>query len=183
MDYDAFTGGVGLGGLRSRSDIKILLCYVLKSAGVPVPEEGLCEALNGKSVANFFEIKSALTELVSAGLINETECDGKTLLHITDEGAKTAARLETDLSLLVRQTGVSAALEALSEYRSSVGVDVATEKNGDGFNVIMSITGENTKMLSVTLFAADSLQAETIEKSFRKNPAALYSGIIELLTQ
>ena len=31
MEYDAFTGGVAPGGLRSKSDIRILICYMLKS--------------------------------------------------------------------------------------------------------------------------------------------------------
>ena len=30
MEYDAFTGGVVPGGLRSKSDIRILICYMLK---------------------------------------------------------------------------------------------------------------------------------------------------------
>ena len=36
MEYDAFTGGVAPGGLRSKSDIRILICYMLKSVNAPL---------------------------------------------------------------------------------------------------------------------------------------------------
>ena len=37
MAYDAFTGGVEPGGLRSKDEIRILLCYLLASVPAPFP--------------------------------------------------------------------------------------------------------------------------------------------------
>ena len=48
--YDAFTEGVAYGGMRTRNDVRILLCYILKSldgrvlifaAGYPAPKTEL----------------------------------------------------------------------------------------------------------------------------------------------
>ena len=41
MEYDAFTGGVAPGGLRSKSDIRILICYMLKSVNAPLSGDPL----------------------------------------------------------------------------------------------------------------------------------------------
>ncbi len=47
MEYDAFTGGVAPGGLRSKSDIRILICYMLKSVNAPLSGDDIipCELL------------------------------------------------------------------------------------------------------------------------------------------
>ena len=36
MQNDAFTAGVEPGGLQSKDEIRILLCYLLTSVGVPL---------------------------------------------------------------------------------------------------------------------------------------------------
>ena len=33
VETDAFTGGIAPGGLRTKNDIRILLCYLLSSVG------------------------------------------------------------------------------------------------------------------------------------------------------
>ena len=45
MEYDAFTGGVAPGGLRSKSDIRILICYMLKSVNAPLSGDDIIKVL------------------------------------------------------------------------------------------------------------------------------------------
>ena len=45
MDFDAFTEGVLPGGLRNRSEIGVLVCYMLDSAGQPIPKDNLIELI------------------------------------------------------------------------------------------------------------------------------------------
>ncbi len=67
--YDAFTGGIVLGGMRTKADIRVLLCYILKSLDAPFSKAGLNEVLQSTSLANFFEVNDALSALLGAGLI------------------------------------------------------------------------------------------------------------------
>ena len=59
MEYDAFTGGVAPGGLRSKSDIRILICYMLKSVNAPLSGDDIIKVLQEKSLANYFEASDA----------------------------------------------------------------------------------------------------------------------------
>ena len=60
-------------------------------------------------------------------------------------------------------------------------VETAVQKLSKGYNVILSIKDADTIMMQTVLYAADSLQAQTIEESFLKNPEKLYLSIIDSL--
>ena len=41
MNFDAFSGGIEPGGLRNKSDIGILICYMLHNINSPFPEDDI----------------------------------------------------------------------------------------------------------------------------------------------
>ena len=41
MDKDVFTGGVDPGGLWTKNDIRILICYILSSVSAPLTGEDI----------------------------------------------------------------------------------------------------------------------------------------------
>ena len=73
MEFDAFTGGIAPGGLRSKSDIRILICYLLKSVNAPLSGEDIINILQEKSLANYFEANDALSSLVALGNVRREE--------------------------------------------------------------------------------------------------------------
>ena len=69
MEFDAFTGGIELGGLRNRDDIRLLICYILKSVDTPLTRQMLNDAMQEDGLANFFEVGQAIEELLKTGNI------------------------------------------------------------------------------------------------------------------
>ena len=63
MDKDAFTGGVDPGGLWTKNDIRILICYILASVNAPLTGEDISGIMQGKALANYFETGDALAGL------------------------------------------------------------------------------------------------------------------------
>ena len=53
--YDAFTQGVKPGGLRSKSEIKLLVCYIICKIDNGISRNQLNEILTGEVLANYFE--------------------------------------------------------------------------------------------------------------------------------
>ena len=41
MEFDAFTGGVEPGGLRTKNQIRILICYLLSSVDAPLSRQDI----------------------------------------------------------------------------------------------------------------------------------------------
>ena len=77
MEFDAFTGGIELGGLRNRDDIRLLICYILKSVDTPLTRQMLNDAMQEDGLANFFEVGQAIEELLKTGNITADILDGE----------------------------------------------------------------------------------------------------------
>ena len=54
MEYDAFTAGIEPGGLRTKNDIRIMVCYILNSVKAPLSKENILNILQEKGLANYF---------------------------------------------------------------------------------------------------------------------------------
>ena len=183
QNYDAFTEGTALGGMRTKNDIRILLCYLLKCLDVPFSKSDLNEALQTTALANFFEINDALSSLTQSGLAAAEERDGDEYYTLTNAGKTVADRLETELPKLVRDTAVSAAMELLSKEKARGGTDVRIEKLPKGYHVYLSVKDGDVLMMQTVLYAADSIQANSICERFLQAPEKLYAGIVEILTR
>ena len=67
---DAFTAGVRPGGLTSSTEIRLLLCYLVKNAG-PITRQEIENALMEEALVNYFEIGSCLDDITK----QETDID------------------------------------------------------------------------------------------------------------
>ena len=67
--YDVFRAGVEPGGLTMDYEIKILICYILRSLGHPMPISALIEVFVSEGIGNYFEAASAASGLVKSGHI------------------------------------------------------------------------------------------------------------------
>ena len=59
---DAFTAGVRPGGLTDSTEIRLLLCYLVKNAG-PITRTEIENALMEEQLVNYFEIGSCLDDI------------------------------------------------------------------------------------------------------------------------
>ena len=86
---DAFTAGVRPGGLTNSTEIRLLLCYLVKNAG-PITRAEIENALMEEALVNYFEIGSCLDDIAKQQLV---VVDGDRYT-ITDKGRKVAQRSE-----------------------------------------------------------------------------------------
>ena len=95
---DAFTAGVRPGGLTNSTEIRLLLCYLVKNAG-PITRTEIENALMEEALVNYFEIGSCLDDIARQQLVT---ADGDRYI-ITDKGRKVAQELAYDLPRSVRE--------------------------------------------------------------------------------
>ena len=69
---DAFTAGVRPGGLTSSTEIRLLLCYLVKNAG-PITRQEIENALMEEALVNYFEIGSCLDDITRQQLVTLTK--------------------------------------------------------------------------------------------------------------
>ncbi|MBQ5325330.1 MAG: DUF4364 family protein, partial [Oscillospiraceae bacterium] len=103
-DNSAFSAGVRFGGLTDRTEIKILLCYLLTNASSPLTSQQIIDTIVGQELVNYFELQEALGLLVEQGLI----VDDNDSYTITDEGKEISRELEKSLPFSVKERAYKA---------------------------------------------------------------------------
>ena len=87
MDPNAFLAGVEPGGLRNTGDIGILICYILDTIGTAIGKDDLIDIIQENGLANYFEVSSALSELIKLNNVKYCDENSKTI-EITQERSK-----------------------------------------------------------------------------------------------
>ena len=160
---EAFTAGVRPGGLTDDTQIRMLLCYLVKVAG-PVKHETLQGALLQEQLVNYFEFADALAEVEKQKLVT---VDSEGRYTITRKGATVADTLAYDLPRTVRESAIRAVMQ---------------ETDGK-FSVVCSIGDMGSDVFRMELAMPDKLTAEMIKNNFIAHGSDIYPKLMDMLTQ
>ncbi len=180
-NYDAFFEGVEPGGLRSRNEIKLLICYIVCKIDGNISKNQIIDILCKKSLANYFEISQAVSDVLKTGNIRSEFADGEEILYPTELGKNNTAQLENELPYTVKETALNATLEMMLMHKREQENGIKIEPHGNGFDVTVSVLDGEDKLMSVTIYVADSEQAQAVKDKFLQDPIRLYSTIVALL--
>lgn len=182
MAFDTFDEGISLGGMRSKTEIRTLICYLYKSVGQPMTKDSVVNALMEKGLANYFETSSSFDDLVRNGNIRITD-EEKKLYFITENGDMIATQLEDTIAPTVKERAIECALSLLKREQIESHNKVTIAKADNGYTVTCRISGGDMELLSFSLYVPDINQARLIRKNFYKDPDIFYSVMIAMLTR
>ena len=175
---DAFTAGVRPGGLTNSTEIRLLLCYLVKNAG-PITRTEIENALMEEALVNYFEIGSCLDDIARQQLVT---ADGDRYT-ITDKGRKVAQELAYDLPRTVRESAIRAGMQIRSwRHRAASNRAVVQEKDGQ-FSVVCSIADMGSDVFRMELAMPDKLTAEMIKNNFIAHGSDIFPKLLNALTQ
>ncbi len=181
MKIDALRAGVAPGGLVNTTEIKVLICYILKSVKEPVPATKLCDLLFYKGIANAFEVSDSIESLLknkNIVCVNEKEQTYTT----TESGDHVADTLKTTVPLSIREKACKSTLKMMAEIRNAKETDISIVRNGDNTYITCSALDNGNPIMSVQLLVSDESQAISIKNKFLESPSEIYSKIIDLFT-
>lgn len=183
MENNAFSQGIAPDGLREQPEIKLLVCYLLKTIDKSLTRTQINEILQEYRIANYFEVNSAISELVCAGQITSELVDSDELITITSKAKIDVARIERSLPRSVREKAVNAALKIIKRDRIKKESKVEVQKLDDGgYHVSLEVFDMDTQLLRITLYVADERQIEIVKENFYNNAVTIYSDVISSLT-
>ena len=155
---DAFTAGVRPGGLTSSTEIRLLLCYLVKNAG-PITRQEIENALMEEALVNYFEIGSCLDDI-------------------------TKQELAYDLPRSVRERAVAAVLRCQTWARKEAKYSARITEKADGHcTVRCTVKGLDSELFCLELGAPDRLSAELVKKQFILKGNEIYQLLINKLTE
>ena len=182
MEKNASGAGVSRGGLFNTAEIKILICYILSAVEEGVPVDMLANVLHFEGIANACEVSDAVVSLATSGQIIATD-ETEQVYKITNTGRETATTLKASLSSVVKERAYLAVMKMLAKLKNSKDNQFEiTHENGATYLSCSAIDG-GKPFLTVKLLITDEDQGYFIRERFLENPSAIYSKIIEMLTQ
>ena len=134
---EAFTAGVKPGGLTDDTQIRILLCYLVKTAG-PLTRDTLQGALLQEQLVNYFEFADALVDVEKQQLVAQDESG---LYSITEKGSTVADTLALDLPRTVRESAIRAVMQ-IQSWRHKAAMNRARVEEEDGEYTVWCAIGD-----------------------------------------
>lgn len=176
---EAFTAGVKPGGLTDDTQIRILLCYLVKTAG-PLTRDTLQGALLQEQLVNYFEFADALADVEKQHLV---AIDEEAQYSITKKGSTVADTLALDLPRTVRESAIRAVMQ-IQSWRHKAAMNRARVEEEDGEYTVWCAIGDlGSDVFRLQLAMPDKLTAETIKNNFTAHGSEIYSKIMDMLTQ
>lgn len=182
MAFDTFDEGISLGGMRSKTEIRTLICYLFDKINIPMKKDTIINALQQKGLANYFESSSCFDDLIKNKNLEIKDEDNK-LYFITDSGKLISRQLDDTLAYTVKEKACECTLSLLEKERIEKENIVTITKNDNGYTVNCSISGGDMDLLTFSVYAPDINQARIIRKNFHKNPLLFYNVMVSMLTR
>lgn len=182
MEFNTFDEGVVPGGVRSKNDIRTLICYLFCAVGKPMSKQIVLSALQKKGLANYFESSACFDDLIKFGNIELVDEENK-LYYATKNGKIIFEQLESTLALTVKERAYSCALSLLEQQQIEKENTVTINKIDNGYTVNCRISGGDTDLFSFEFYVPDHNQARLIKKNFQKKPDVIYKTMIAMLTK
>ena len=181
-EYDAFSGGVEPGGLRTRGEIKTLICYLVRALEKSLSREQISEIMQSKGIANYFDVNESMAELISNGMIcvltNENLDE---VLAMTTQGLASLTHIENEIPRSIKEEAVNEGVRLLAIARNSRDNRVKIYTNPDGCTVVFGIYDGEREIMKLSLFTADITQANMMKDRFLEDPVSFYSNLVSKL--
>lgn len=181
MNFDAFTAGIEPGGLRTRNEIRILICYLLTSIDAPLAKADLIDIIVHNGIANYFETADAIADLTAKGIIGTGEGPAE-LCTPTDSARMISKQLDSDLPATVRHSAQSAAINLLAKAKRERENRVEITRAEKGYCVTCHISGGDSDLMNFSLTVPDSAQAKIVKENFQESPETVYRMLLALVT-
>jgi len=179
-ENSAFSAGVRFGGLTDRTEIKILICYLLTNAKQPLTAQNIIDTLIGQQLVNYFELQDALSHLSSQNII--TEDNG--VYTITEEGIDISRQLEKALPFSVKERAYKAVIEILQyENLKRQNKTSITPLEKGGFNLNCTISDCDFTLFSFDLYMPDEKSAKLAEQQFIKYGQEIFKCVLGITTE
>lgn len=182
MAFDTFDEGINLGGMRSKNEIKTLICYLYNSVKENMDKGIIIQAILKQGLANYFETSSAFDDLVMNGNLVPADNEHKTY-SLTEKGAEIAKQLDSTVAYTIKEKAYACAVKLLAEKKKEIENRVNISKNDNGFTVECSVSGGDMDLMKLNIYAPEMEQALILKKNFLDNPNKAYKVVLALLTK
>ncbi len=169
--------------LRTMTDIKVFILFLLDNIGYPIDHTSVIEMLSENTEEIIFDYDECLRELVDGGHLLFDEFEGEKYYMIADSGRMIASELYDTLDKDFRDKSLryAAKYTSLSKTGSHIKATV-TECEGGRYKVTVEAKNNTGELLSASVTVKSREVAETMKQNYEAKPDSVYRGIMFAMT-
>lgn len=165
--------------LKSMTDIKVFLLFILDCIRYPVDETTLRNILYENTTALTISYDECLQTLRDDGHLIFDEIDGERYYMISDTGRRLATELYDTIDPAFRERAQRSAMKQVSLSNSEAKIFSAIDRTAGGrYAVTLSASDRFGEILHLTLTVSSRAEAEEIRRNFETKPDSVYRGIL-----
>ncbi len=171
-----------LGFIHDMMDVKVLILFVMSRVAYPLTCQEIYELSYQDDCLSYFDVCTAVPELVKSGHLQSVGAD---TYAITEKGKEHGTLTADSIVFTVKQRAENAVARFNRQRRrgSMVRTQVAQNENGD-CTVVMALDDEMGNLMTLSMQAPDSRQANRLGKLFERKAEEVYSLVLaELLDE
>lgn len=169
--------------LRSTTDLKVFLLFLLEQIRYPIDRTTLINIISENTEEIVFDYDASLAELSDLEHIWYDEIDGEKYYMISDSGRMVAGELIDSIDSELREKSVKSAIKYMSLARRGARIESSiTETESGKYRVKMKISDDGGELLNTEVTVSSRNEAEKIRSTFTSRPDAVYRGILFSLT-
>lgn len=161
---------------------KLMILYMLNKADYPMTNARISEFMLQKGYATYFNLQTALSELLDAGLIDSKSTINSSFFKLTNEGKHTLNLLSNDLGMSIKNDIKNYLSDNSKAFKKDLSATANFEKCGNGdFTVKLKLNEYNSSLLDLSLSVPSEMIAEKICNNWTKTSDELYTMIFNYL--
>lgn len=165
--------------LRTPTDIKVFLLFLLEQISYPIDRTTLVEIISENTDELTIDYDECLGELSDSGHLWFDEVDGERYYMISDSGRMVATELFDNLDKEFRERSLKSAIKHISLSNRGAKIKSNIEKTDNGrFKVTLKLTDITGDIMDVSISVSSFSEAEKIKNNFELRPESVYRGVL-----
>ena len=171
-----------LGFIHDMMDVKVLILYVTARTTYPLTVQELYELCYQDDCLSYFDVCTAVPELVQSGHLQSLP---EERYELTEKGRKHGELTADSVAFTVKQRVENAVEKFNRQLRRQSFVTTRIEENEAGeISVAMTLKDEVGHLMTLSLMAPDSRQAQRLSKLLEQKAEDIYNlTMMELLDE
>ncbi len=167
-----------IGFIQDEFDLKLLVLYIMDRIAGPITFLQLFELALCDAGVDYFSLTQAVDHMVATGQLTKEE----ERYAITDKGRRNSQICQSSLPRSVRRHCDENLVKVNEALREEAQVRAQIMDRDDGTATLcLTLEDGASPLLHLTLLASGQPQAERWAAAFKKDPSALYMGVVKLL--
>ena len=174
-----------LGFIHDMMDVKVLILFVMNRVKYPVDREQIYELCFQDDSLSYFDVCTAVPQMVDSGHLEYQAADGKELFTVTEKGRNDGLLTEDSIAFTVKQRAEDAVTRFNRQIRRSsfVKTEVISHEGGE-VSVLVTLKDDFGVLMKLELPAPNQRQAVRLSKRFEAKAEIIYNlTMTELLDE